>query len=100
MMTEFKKLLATGEASDRNTVSEALTRIGVGVGKQGSQIEANVAILYNQVIEDCKRDRDAHLDLMLKMTEFGSVVLGPKITEHVPFILPLIFEYAAISVRK
>lgn len=94
MMTEFKKLLASGSASDRKTVIEALTRIGAGVGEQKSAIEADIVTLYNQVVEDCKRDRDAHIDLLLKMTEFAIVVLGPKFYDYLPYVFPLVIESA------
>ncbi len=91
-------MLANGDASDRKSVIEALSRIGAGIGDQKSSIEVDIEVLYDQVVEDCKRDRDAYIDLLLKMTDFGIVALGPKFAKHIPFMFPLLIENAIISV--
>jgi hypothetical protein len=97
MMTEFKKLLG-GSAEDRKSVIEALARVGAGIGEHKESIENDIEILYEQLVEDCKKDRMAHIDLLLKMTEFSVVALGPKFSKHSPFVFPLVLEYVRMPV--
>jgi hypothetical protein len=97
MMTEFKKLLG-GSAEDRKSVIEALARVGAGIGEHKESIETDIEILYEQLVEDCKKDRMAHIDLLLKMTEFSVVALGPKFSKHSPFVFPLVLEYVRMPV--
>jgi hypothetical protein len=97
MMMEFKKLLG-GSAEDRKSAIEALTRVGAGIGEHKASIENDIEILYDQLVEDCKKDRMAHIDLLLKMTELGSVMLGPKFLKHWPFVFPLVLEYVRMPV--
>lgn len=98
MMTELKKLLTNGNASDRKSVVEVLARIGAAVTEQESSISPDIEVLYDQIVEDCKRDREAHLDMLLKLTQFAIMTLGPKFSKYMDFVFPLIIENAQILV--
>jgi type III secretion system FlhB-like substrate exporter len=99
MMTEFKKMLS-GTADDRQSSIQALARIGAGIGEHKVSLEDDIEALYAQIVEDCKRDRMAHLDMLLKMTEFGVVVLGPKFSKFMPYVFPLVLEHARMAVDE
>jgi hypothetical protein len=98
-MAEFKILL-NGSENDRQSAIEALTRMGAGIGEQRTCIESDIEVLYEQLVEDCKKDRTNHLDMLLKMTVFAVVSLGPKFSKFSSYVLPLVLENIQITVTK
>jgi hypothetical protein len=99
VMAEFKNLL-NGSESDRQSAIEALTRMGAGIGEQRTFIESDIEVLYEQLVENCKRDRTTHLDMLLKMTVFAVVSLGPKFSKFSSYVLPLVLENIQITVTE
>lgn len=98
-MAEFKILL-NGSENDRQSAIEALTRMGAGIGEQRTFIESDIEVLYEQLVEDCKKDRTTHLDVLLKMTVFAVVSLGPKFSKFSSYVLPLVLENIQITVTE
>lgn len=92
-MVEFKKLLVDKE-KERNAAIEALGLIAADGGSHASSLAINIEVLYDQIVEDCKKDRTTHLEMLLKMTQFSVIVLGPKFSKYLEYVFPLVLEHA------
>lgn len=93
-MAEFKKLLIGKGEKERNATIEALGRIAAAIGSEASSLEGDIEALYDQIVEDCQKDRTTHLDMMLNMTKFTVIVLGPKFSKYMEYVFPLVLEHA------
>ncbi len=98
-MKQFKKLLATGDKKTRDSVMEALGRMGsVLSATNKASIATDITELYAQAIEDFKNDRKENEDLVIKLTEFAVSSLGQNFAPFVPIVLPVILEKATARI--